>query len=305
MNSKGIEVLIKIEMLRSFSVVAEAGNLAEAANRLGRTQSAVSMTLKRLEEHLGRPLFESERKNRLTPLGQQVFVLAQKQLQQFDDTIDAIEVAADAPRGLLRIAAIPSASGLLLPGAIRTVLRRHPSMKIELRDMDSGQVVDALVHGQADLGIASGEPRLNDAVGSVLFEDAFGLICRVNHPFACRSTPPTLKEVVGPSFLRNNLSALIEDPVAQSVLSEAKVTVHNTHSLIAMVRTGSWVTLLPQTVARVFPSELSFVPLLDVQQKRPVSLLTRTSSQYPELTSEFAEIVRGLAINGPLDAVSG
>ena len=42
--------MIKIEMLRCFSAVARSGNLADAAARLGRTQSAVSMTLKQLED---------------------------------------------------------------------------------------------------------------------------------------------------------------------------------------------------------------------------------------------------------------
>ncbi len=75
---------IKIEMLRCFCTVAQTGNLAEAADRLGRTQSAVSMTLKQLEDHLGKKLFEGERKTHLSPLGRQVFDLALKQVRQFD-----------------------------------------------------------------------------------------------------------------------------------------------------------------------------------------------------------------------------
>ena len=55
-------------MLRCFCTVAQTGNLAEASNRLGRTQSALSMTLKQFEDHLGKKLFEGERKNRLTPM---------------------------------------------------------------------------------------------------------------------------------------------------------------------------------------------------------------------------------------------
>ena len=73
-NFKTIESMIKLEMLRCFGAVAQAGNLGDAAVRLGKTQSALSMTLKQLEEHLGERLFETERKNRLTPLGQEAMV---------------------------------------------------------------------------------------------------------------------------------------------------------------------------------------------------------------------------------------
>ena len=69
---------IKIEMLRCFCAVAQSGNLSEAADRLGRTQSAVSMMLKQFENHLGKKLFLGERKNHLTALGEQVLEMAQK-----------------------------------------------------------------------------------------------------------------------------------------------------------------------------------------------------------------------------------
>ena len=101
---------IKIEMLRCFTTVAQSGNLAEAANRLGRTQSAISMTLKQLEEHLGQRLFESDRKNRLTPLGKQVFELSQDELRRFDYTIEAIKTCAKSPEGLIRIVSNPPTS---------------------------------------------------------------------------------------------------------------------------------------------------------------------------------------------------
>ncbi|WP_254703064.1 LysR family transcriptional regulator [Roseovarius sp. THAF8] len=53
-------------MLRCFLTVAERGNLADAAEALGRTPSAVSMMLRQFEDHIGAPLFEAGRKSRLT-----------------------------------------------------------------------------------------------------------------------------------------------------------------------------------------------------------------------------------------------
>ena len=63
---------IKLEMLRVFRVVAEQGTLAASARSLGRTPSAISMTLAQLEDDIGAPLFETDRKSRLTPLGRLV-----------------------------------------------------------------------------------------------------------------------------------------------------------------------------------------------------------------------------------------
>ncbi len=284
--------MIKIEMLRCFGTVAETGNLADAAIRLGRTQSALSMTLKQLEEHLGQRLFENERKNRLTPLGQEVFRLAQQQLRKFDETVNVIETAASAPRGLLRIASIPSVSGLIFPSAIEALNSRHPSLKIELRDMDTGMVIDALLQGQADLGIASGRPTLNGVTQEQLFEDSFGLLCSADHALAQKETLPGFKDVFGPTFIRNNLCGQIDVPEVKEGISKATITVHNTHSLVAMVRTGKWTTILPHTVARILPNELTFRPIHGLMETRPVSLLVRSRTQFPKLVEEFAEIIR-------------
>ncbi len=284
--------MIKIEMLRCFGTVAQAGNLADAAIRLGRTQSALSMTLKQLEDHLGQRLFENERKNRLTALGQEVFRLAQQQLRQFDDAIDAIESAANAPQGLMRIASIPSASSLLLPSSITDLTHRHPYLNIELRDMDTGMVIDAMLQGQADLGIVSGQPSLNGIRQTMLFEDSFGLLCGANHQLAQSRKPPAFEDVFASSFVRNNLCSLIDLPEVKDALPQAKITVHNTHSLVAMVRTGKWTTILPETVARTLPNELRFRPIAGLTEKRSVSLLTRTRTQFPEYIEEFTEIIR-------------
>ena len=282
---------IKIEMLRCFATVAQTGNLAEAASRLGRTQSALSMTLKQLEQHLGQRLFESERKNRLTPLGEQVFELAQKQLQRFDTTVKAIETSAKSPRGLIRVASVPSVAGLVFPSVIRTMNHRYPDLNIELRDTDSRLVIDALVQGQADIGIASGQHELNGVRQSPLFSDRFGLICAPGHPLAQQTPTPTIQQVASAGFVRNNLCSLIETPEFQTAFADAKVTVHNTMSLVAMVRTGAWVSVLPQTVVQIMPSDLVFRPIADLSDQRHVSLFLRERSPYLHFIEELGQLI--------------
>ena len=281
---------IKIEMLRTFRTVAQTGNLAEAAIRLGRTASAVSMTLKQLEEHLGQRLFESERKNRLTPLGEEVFGLAEEQLRQFDMTISAIETSARSPHGLIRVASVPSVACLVFPHAVRTLSAQHPGLKVELRDMDSEQVIRALLQGQSDLGVVSGQHMLNGLRCEPLFQDRFGLISAPGHPLARHEGPVTLDALQG-SFISNNLCAMIETPEFQSVLSDTKVSAPNTLSLIAMVRSGAWVTVLPETVTHILPGELAFRPIKGLEDRRQVTLLLRERSTALTVAEDLVRIV--------------
>ncbi|WP_243614152.1 LysR family transcriptional regulator [Shimia aestuarii] len=277
---------IKIEMLRSFCAVAQAGNLADAADRLGRTQSAVSMTLKQLEMHLGSPLFEGERKNRLTPLGEQVLRLGQSQISQFDSTVSAIELSARAPQGLLRVSAVPSVASLAFPHLVRRMSAQHPGLRIELRDADTKQVLEALVQGWADIGIASSEHMLNGVATSLLFRDPFGIVLADRHPLAMRTTPLTIADVFSAPFLRNALCDQIETPAFRAALAGVDITVHNTQSLLAMVREGDWITVLPQLVTELAPEGLVFRPVADLPDMRQVFLYAREQTSSEEILSD-------------------
>lgn len=283
---------IGLPMLRCFSAVAQTGNLAEAAIQLGRTQSAVSMMLKQLEDHLGQKLFEGERKNRLTPLGQDIFQMAQNQLRQFDDTVAAIETAAKAPKGHLRIASVPSVAEIALPHILVAMTEKHTGLKIELRDTDSDKVIDAVLRGQADIGIVSGKPSLNGVQQEVLFEDRFGLVCSPTHPFATQSKAPSIAEVLSKGFVGNTLCHRIKDNSIARKLTNAQVTIHNTLSLISMVRTGHWTTILPKTVTRILPDAIAFRELDDLEEYRTVSALVRERSLFPEFVDEMVSLLR-------------
>ena len=279
-------------MLRCFAAVAQTGNLADAGSQLGRTPSAVSMTLKQLEDHLGARLFQAERKNRLTPLGQEIYEMTQQQLLHYDETVGAIEAMSRAPKGLLRIASIPSAAHRGLPSAVDILTARHPALRIELRDTDTEAVQRALLRGQVDVGIVSGQPELNGIRAEPLFTDAFGLVAASDHPLIHRDKPLRLNDFRSEEFLGNDLCAQIQSPAFDELMRPAQVTVRNTLSLLSMVRSGPWITVLPASVISILPGRLAFRLIEDLDVERSVSLLSREQSLFPELVDEFSEILR-------------
>ena len=171
-------MVIKIEMLRCFHSVVDHGNLAQAAEALGRTPSAVSMMLKQFEDHIGAPLFEKGRKARLTALGQMIHAEARRELVHFDKSVTMIDALARSQAGLVRLAVTPSAANTVLPAVISRFASNHPGVRIDLRDMDSTAVLHAMQSDQADIGIAT----LPDTAGLQrwpLFADHFGPITRL------------------------------------------------------------------------------------------------------------------------------
>ena len=83
---------IPIDLLNTFVVVAETRNFTQAGKRIHKSQSAVSMQIKRLTETVGKPLIEMEgKKVRLSPMGALVLEHAQKILSVHDAAVTAID----------------------------------------------------------------------------------------------------------------------------------------------------------------------------------------------------------------------
>ena len=287
---------IKIDMLRCFQAVANHGSLAAAATVLGRTPSAISMMLKQFEEHIGAPLFETARKARLTPLGALILTEAQRELGHFDRTIQAIEGLSQAKLGSVRLAVTPSVAQTVLPPVLQRFMQDHPKVRIDLRDMDSTAVADELIHDRADIGLAS-IASLPGFERQILFSDAFGVVCRADHPLSQNWHDLSWADLQGVDFIVNGLCAQISDEAFQPVLDAARLTVRNTASLLGLVQAGMGLTLLPRLAVLPGFNDLCFLPLRDTTVRRTVWMVTPPRQMVPPAVWAFAEVLRRLRIN--------
>jgi DNA-binding transcriptional LysR family regulator len=167
---------MRLELLKTFRIVAEQGSLAGAADILGRTPSAISMGLSQLEAELGAPLFETDRKNRLTHLGERVLEESVRATDAYDRSIDAIERHATSLAGTVRIAAVPSATMSILPKAIEAFRRDRPDVRLEISDDGSQAVRHRVMLGEADVGIFSARPG-EQTGGIPIQRDQLGIVC--------------------------------------------------------------------------------------------------------------------------------
>ena len=287
---------IKIDMLRCFQAVANHGSLAAAATVLGRTPSVISMMLKQFEEHIGAPLFETARKARLTPLGALILTEAQRELGHFDRTIQAIEGLSQAKLGSVRLAVTPSVAQTVLPPVLQRFMQDHPKVRIDLRDMDSTAVADELIHDRADIGLAS-IASLPGFERQILFSDAFGVVCRADHPLSQNWHDLSWADLQGVDFIVNGLCAQISDEAFQPVLDAARLTVRNTASLLGLVQAGMGLTLLPRLAVLPGFNDLCFLPLRDTTVRRTVWMVTPPRQMVPPAVRAFAEVLRRLRIN--------
>ncbi|MFU1683815.1 LysR family transcriptional regulator [Phaeobacter piscinae] len=270
---------LKIELLRGFAAVARSGNLSDAAGILGRTPSAVSMMLKQLETHLGEPLFETDRKNRLTALGAFVLEQAERELQQYDTMVKAIEGYAKATHGHVRIATVPSVAGTVMPLVFSRHISDFEHVDIELRDMDSISVLHELSRDRIDIGIATLGQNSSGLNSQPLLSDAFGVICSRNHPLAQERGKIDWDMLRDERLIANSLSAGINAEPSRILHDKALLKAQNLTSIMAMVRAEIGVTILPEMAARAANApELVFCQLANSRATRQIHLLRKTDT---------------------------
>jgi len=115
-----------LELLRSFVAVVDAGSFAAGGTRLGRTQSAVTQQIQRLELQAGLPLFQKEgRQKLLTDPGRQLLRYAREMLALNDEAVHTL--ADSGLRGSLRIGPPHDVADTLLPGLLGRIARDRPT----------------------------------------------------------------------------------------------------------------------------------------------------------------------------------
>jgi DNA-binding transcriptional LysR family regulator len=294
---------IKIEMLRCFTTVARHGSLSDAAEALDRTPSAVSMMLKQFEDHIGAPLFETARKSRLTPIGELIFEEARREVTHFENTVAVIEGLSRSELGYLRLAVTPSVASAVLPRAISSFAQQHPNVQVDIRDMDSAAIAHELSRERADIGIGT-LAQVEGMQRTKLFSDAFGVVCRRDHPLADDWDQLTWASMTDHVLIANGLCEQITDPDFAPILAKSRLMVRNTASLLALVREGVGITVLPRLTVTGLQDDVVFLPLADVTARRTVHMMSQPMNVMMPAAREFLKLITAMLQKGALPCAS-
>lgn len=268
--------MIRTEALRVFVTVADCGNIRDAAATLGRTSSAISMSLRQLEDHLGAPLFESDRKHTLSEFGLHVRDIAGRLVRDHDAGIEQIRDLAEGCAGSLKIAAVPSVAAQLLPPVLTEMMSQHAGIRIELFDTDSATAHHLVEDGDVELGIAGRPVATSGLQFQPVFQDPFRLVCRSDNPLAALGRPVTWADLTGHRLIANQSTAGFQPADLASWRTTSRLSARNVISLLALARAGAGVTLLPALATLSIGSELCALPLADPAAEREVGFVLRT-----------------------------
>src|ERR1700758_3652289 len=160
------------KQLRAFAMLARTGSFTRAAKELNLSQSAVSHSMKALEEDVGCRLLDRMGKTvSLTQAGEQLLHHVQKILQEMSVTRNSLAELGKWGKGRLRLGTSATACQYILPAVLREFKERFPQYAISVEPGDALECIEALRDNRIDLALALEPEREEQFEFHPLFTD--------------------------------------------------------------------------------------------------------------------------------------
>lgn len=292
-------VSVNLNLLQAFLLVAEHLSFKEAAERISRSQSAVSFQVKQLEEQLGVPLFNRTTRNvTLTPYGEILLKSARQGVNELTLGFRKLREEVQWQEGRVLMACSPTIAGTRLPSILKLFETAHPGVNVALSEMPLIKMVDALAAGAVDFGLGPVFPCTADTLRfEPVMTDPFTVIVPASYPIAEKAVIALDDLADLPILMSTKTSVtrqIFEGSVKRSginLVTKYECTQHQT--LVAMVKAGLGIAVIPQTVASALnASSVRAVPLDDPTIARQIALITVRGQRLPRAASQLAALIR-------------
>jgi DNA-binding transcriptional LysR family regulator len=286
--------------LEMFIALVQEGSLQGAAERVFRSQPAVSVAIKKLEEKVASPLFDRSRRRdySLTPAGELLYSYANRLVDLRREAVSAMEGLRQLKQGELRIGAIECTNSYLLPRLTRVFRQRYSSIRIELLCDHNEILIRQVKERRLDLAVLDVLPKEHELEVQPLLCDQVVLVVSPQHRFAqkehahiteleCESMifqkhPSTLREHALEAFKRFDI------PFHVSVESAT------IDSMKKMVAENVGVAFVPLMCVReeVARGELIIIRIDSLKLKRILWAVRRREGPRSHATEAFMRVVK-------------
>lgn len=286
------------DQLNTFLEVAKLGSFSRAAEKVLRSQPAVSAQIRQLEQEYGHKLFDRSTKSvRLTPAGEVVLDYARQMLSLRNTSMQAASDWNGVPTGTLSIGANEGTFLYVLPKVFAEYHRRFPKVKISVYRSFTHKVSEKVEEGAIDLGVVTVPVKSASLVATPVFRDRILLMVGPRSPLYDRRSV-TLQELAQQPLIMPRTGSIRK-------LMEKNLRPYREHLNITMeltsvvmikqfVMDGFGVSLICASFAQrnVRRDEARLVKIEGVDLWRELALVYRRDRSLPLVVSSFVETAK-------------
>ncbi len=288
---------MELYSLQVFLTVATEKSFSRAAERLLRTQPAVSLALQRLEQEIGEKLIDRSGKDLLlTDAGRAVLEYARRFQSLEQEMENALAELRDNSAGRLTIGANESTS-LYLLRHIERYRELYPKIKVQVRRSLSSKIPNELLDGNLELGVISYDPGDERLKSKVIYTDALAFVVSPRHRLAHRKTV-SIAELGSENFVAHNVVSPYREVVLREFQSHKvplrmDVEMPTIETIRKMVQNDQGVAFLPRMCVgqEIEQKALFEVRIKELHVERKIRLVYPTRRALSHAAKAFLEVV--------------
>ena len=283
--------------LHVFLTVATERSFSRAAEKLLRTQPAVSLALQRLEQELGEKLIDRSGKDLiLTDAGRTVLDYARRFESLQLELDNALAELRDNSAGRLVIGANESTI-LYLLRHIEQYREMYPKVKVQVRRSFSSKIPNELLDGNLELGVISYDPGDERLKSKVIYTDALAFVVSPRHRLANKKTI-SITELASENFIAHNVLSPYREVVlrefqAHKVPLRMDVEMPTVETIRKLVQSNAGVAFLPRMCVEqeIEQGQLCEVRVKEIHVERKIRLVYPTRRALSHAGRAFLELL--------------
>jgi len=284
--------------LQVFLTVAKEGSFSRAGERLYRTQPAVSLAIRKLEDSIGQPLFvRGARPVRLTDAGVLLRDYAERLINLRDEVKKGLTELEGLKRGELSLGVNESSIHALLP-ALAKFRELHPGIQIRVHRMFSRDIPHEVLNYRLDLGAVSYVPRDPQLLATEILKDELTLVVPPKHALA-RKREIDVVDLGEENFIAH----IVESPYRRRVIElfarhrtalNMPIEMPTIESIKRFVQMGMGVAIVPRMCVQweIEHGWMKEVKIRQLNMPRHVYLISRRGARLPHSATELMNILR-------------
>ncbi len=293
---------MELSQLEVFLAVARERRFSRAAEKLFRTQSAVSQTIRKLEQELGEPLFDrSSREGVLTDAGRVLQDYAERLLNLRGDAREALQELRELNQGKLVIAANEFTALYLLP-VLGEFRRLHPMIRITVQRSLGSHIPDEILRHAVELGVLSYDPQEAQLRSIVVYLDQLAFVVPPRHPLAT-AKQVSIRQLGAESFVAHIVPSPYRDKVIHA-FKRYKTPLHmdielpTLQAIKRFVAMGNGVALVPEISVEneIARGDLVRIPVRELHLTRKLRLIYRRDASLSHAARAFFKVAEAMAL---------
>ncbi|OON39066.1 LysR family transcriptional regulator [Izhakiella australiensis] len=291
-----------LRQLRVFVAVVRHGSFSQAGQAIGLSQSAVSHSIKELENETGiRLLDRTTREVLLTEAGEQLASRLERLLEELNTALLDVRRYGQQRSGTVRVAASQTISAQLMPQCLAASQARYPEIKIMLKDRPQHWVLQSIRNAEVDFGIVIGPLQSDDFESEAILHEPFLLLCRKDDELAALSEVPWSalnQRLLVLQDYSSGSRVLIDRALQQQQVETAIVQeIGHPATLYPMVEAGIGISILPALALPLPEGKPLLVRRLVPEINRSLMLIRRKNrSLTPAAEAIWQEVRRQAAL---------